>query len=144
MQLQPSFSHTPNFKTLQNNGSSGSDWSSKVAQTIGDNPILFTADALDLGSGLANSLGGLQGAGGDVLKGTSVVMGGYHAIKAFYHLTNVVAPYSAPSQKHHVTMMTGEILSSAGQFCAAAGVGPVSLGFLGLGMVLTNAAQLSQ
>lgn len=144
MQLQPSFSHVPNFKTLQNNGSSGADWGSKVAQTIGDNPILFTADAVDLGSGIANSLGGLQGAGGDVLKGTSVVMGGYHAIKALYHLVNAADTYSAPNQKHHVTMMTGEILSAAGQFCAAAGVGPVSLGFLGLGMVVTNAQQLSQ
>ena len=144
MQLQPSFSQIPNFKTLQNNGTPGQDWGSKAAQTIGENPILFTADAVDLGSGIANSLGGLQGTGGDVLKGTSFVMGGYHGVKAFYHLINGADTYSREEQKHHFTMMTGEILSAAGQFCAGAGVGPVSLGFLGLGMVVTNAAQLSQ
>ena len=35
--------------------------------------------------------------------------------------------------------MTGEILSSVGAFSAAAGVGPVSLGFLALGMVVNSA-----
>ena len=148
MQLQTQFNRLPNFRPLSNNtGGGGSDLPGKLGQAIAKNPILFTADAVDLGAGVTNDLGGLSGAGGDVLRGTSFVMGGYHSVKAFVHLVNGLTDadtgYTSEA-KRNFTMLAGEGLTAAGQFCAAAGVGPVALGFLGLGMIVTNASTLSQ
>ncbi len=148
MQLQTQFNNLPNFKPLSNNnGGDGKDLPGKLGQAIAENPILFTADTVDLGSGVTNALGGLSGAGGDVLRGTSVIMGGYHSMKALVHLVNGLAYAecgNTDEAKRNFTKLAGEGLTAAGQFCAAAGVGPVALGFLGLGMVVTNASTLSQ
>lgn len=126
--------------------SNKSDWGSKLVSTVAEHPILFTADAVDLGAGLANAMSAASGTGGDVLKGTGFVMGGYHGVKAFVHfvngVTNADMGYSREA-KSEFTKLAGETLIATGHFCAAAGVGPVSLGFLGLGLVVTNAATLA-
>lgn len=119
--------------------------SNGVSQKIAQNPILFTADALDLGSGISTALGA-SGAGSGMLHGTSLFMGVYHGAKSFYHLINGANESDngvTPEGKHQFTMMVGEALSATGQICAVSGVGPVSLGFLGLGLLITNTAQLS-
>lgn len=149
MKIQQAPAQLPSFKALSSGsaGQKAANMGSKIAETIAQHPIMFTADAVNLGSGVANAMGNIQGPGGDVLKGTSFVMGGYHTVKAFTHLVRGVEAYDRyrpEAGKHHMTMLAGEILTATGQFCAGAGVGPVSLGFLGLGMVVTNAAELSQ
>ena len=119
----------------------------KLSDTVAEHPILFATDALDLGAGVTTALGGLDGAGGSVLEGTAFILGGYHAVKSFVHLisgANEAADGMTPTAKQHFTMAVGEGLSAAGQFCAVAGVGPVSLGFLGLGLLMTNASSLSR
>jgi len=122
------------------------DWGAKVVSTIAEHPILFTADAVDIGAGLANATSAVSGAGGDVLKGTSFVMGAYHGVKAFVHLVNGVTNADmgyTKAAKTEFSKLAGEALITTGHICAAAGVGPVSLGFLGLGLVVTNAATLA-
>ena len=132
--------------TSPNNSSNKTDWGAKVVSTIAEHPILFTADAVDLGAGLANATSAVSGTGGDVLKGTSFAMGAYHGVKAFVHLVNGIgmadAGYTKEAKKDF-TKLAGEVLLTTGHLTAAAGVGPVSLGFLGLGLVVTNAATLA-
>lgn len=126
--------------------STGSHPVAKATTAIADHPLLFATDAVDLGAGITTALGGLEGKGGDVLHGTTFLMGATHAVKGFYHLIhglNDWDSYNEQEGKHHFTMAAGEGLTAAGQFCSAAGVGPVSLGFLGLGMLITNASTLS-
>lgn len=132
--------------TSPNNNSSKTDWGAKVVSAIAEHPILFTADAVDLGAGLANATSAVSGTGGEVLKGTSFVMGAYHGVKAFVHLVNGIGMAESgytKDAKQDFTKLAGEALIATGHFTAAAGVGPVSLGFLGLGLVVTNAATLA-
>lgn len=112
---------------------------------IADNPVLFIADAVDVGAGVSTALG-VTGSGAGVLHGTSVAMSFYHGAKAVYHLINGANESDngvTPEGKYQFTMGLGEALSATGQICAASGVGAVSLGFLGLGMLITNCAQLN-
>ncbi len=126
--------------------SSRNDWGTKLVATVAEHPILFTTDAVDLGASLCNASSAFSGQGGDVLKGTGFVMGAYHGVKSFVHLvnglTNADLGYSSEA-KTEFTKLAGEVLLTTGHLCAAAGVGPVSLGFMGLGLVVTNAATLA-
>jgi len=112
---------------------------------IAENPALLTADALDLGAGVSTALG-VTGSGAGLLQGTTVALSAYHGAKAVYHLVSGANESDngvTPEGKHHFTMALGEALSATGQICIASGVGPVALGFLGLGMLITNSAQLN-
>ena len=140
MQVQTHSNQGLNFGSL--NRGSGVQ---KLSQKIAENPILFTADALDLGAGISTALG-VSGAGAGAPHGTSFLMGAYHGAKAVVHLVKGATESDngvTPEGKHQFTMMVGEALSATGQICALSGVGPVSLGFLGLGMLITNTAQLN-
>lgn len=126
--------------------SSRNDWGAKLVATVAEHPILFTADTVDLAAGVCNASSAVSGLGGDVLKGTGVVMAGYHGVKSFVHLVNGLtyadSGYTSEA-KNQFTKLAGEVLLTTGHICAAAGVGPVSLGFMGLGLVVTNAATLA-
>lgn len=120
---------------------------SSLAASIGEHPVLAITDAVDLGAGIPTALNAVGGRGGAVLDTASGIMGAYHGFKAVYHLVNALNESdNGPTRagKHEMTMALGEGLSAAGQICIASGVGPVSLGFLGLGLLVTNFATLSR
>lgn len=112
-----------------------------VSQKVADHPMLFTADALDIGTGLSNSFSMASGTGGQVLQGAGYVMGAYHGVSAVVNLFAAMDHYScgrSDDGKYYITNMVGHALTATGNVCAAAGVGPVSLGFLGLGLAVGN------
>ena len=143
MQLQKQHNTGLQFSSLLQAPRAGAG--ATLHHKIAENPALFTADVLDLGAGVSTALG-VTGAGAGQLQGTPVAVSAYHGAKAVYHLisgANESDNGITSEGKHHFTMALGEALSATGQICIASGVGPVALGFLGLGMLITNSAQLN-
>jgi hypothetical protein len=112
-----------------------------ISNAVAEHPILFTADAVDLGTSISNSLSLASGAGGNLLQGAGYAMGAYHAVNAVVSLCKGVDAFDggcSGAGKYQMTNCVGHLLTATGNFCAAAGVGPVSLGFVGLGLLVEN------
>lgn len=119
----------------------------KTFKAIADCPILATTDVLDAGIGAAQAFGSFSGNAGNLMLGGSVVMGGYHAVKAFSHMCMGIGAAdrgATVERNNNFVKMTGDALSAVGMFTAAAGCGPISLAFVGLGGVVTNARTLTE
>ena len=112
-----------------------------ISNAVAEHPILFTADAVDIGTSLNNALSLTSGAGANVLQGAGYVMGAYHGGKAVVNLVKSIDMFDrgySDLGKYHITNSVADALTATGNFCAAAGVGPVSLGFVGLGLLVEN------
>lgn len=118
----------------------------KTFKAIGENPILATTDVLDIGIGSSVALNSFTGQTGEFMQGAGVVLGGYHVLKAGYHLLQGVGMIDTTEdeQRNSWTKAVGDGLSAVGMFTAANGIGPVSLAFVGLGGLVTNARTLTE
>ena len=108
---------------------------------------MATTDALDIGIGAARAFGSCSGSAGSLVLGGSIVVGGYHAVKAFTHMCSGL--YAGENgrtvdRNNNFVKMTDDALSAVGRFTAAAGGGPISLAFVGLGGVVTTARTLTE
>lgn len=120
---------------------------SSVSSSIAQHPGLAVTDVLDLGAGISTTFDAVGGKGGDILKATSIGMGVYHGAKTLYHLVEAMNESEDGNTKatnSQLTKALGDGLTAAGQFCAVGGVGPVSLGFLGLGLLVSNLSAFSR
>lgn len=112
-----------------------------VSKAVADHPILFTADAIDISTSVSNALSLASGAGANVLQGAGCVMGAYHGGKALVNFFTAIDAFDrgySDLGKYKITNSVADALTATGNFCAAAGVGPVSLGFVGLGLLVEN------
>ncbi|MBI3927591.1 MAG: hypothetical protein HY319_18775 [Armatimonadetes bacterium] len=130
---------TPAFSTPSVQG-----FGDDVKKAVQEHPLRLLADTVDIGAAAPLSLGLVGSSAAQLLQGTSIVMGAGHGISAFWNLisglSNMEYGYSPRAE---LTRAAGETLSAVGMFTAAAGVGPVSLAFLGLGLAVSTGVDLT-
>lgn len=128
-------SNQDNFTFSENKGNA-------ITEFIKDNPYRTLADVFDVGIGVPAALGASLGAGDAV---PVLAVGGalIHGFSAFGHLAvaseNSSWGREALAKSQSVTA-AGDALSALGLGLAAAGVGPLSLGFIAAGVVTSTLA----
>ena len=121
-------------------------YSSAVAEKVSEHPALLLADAVDISVGLSNGLGLLSGSPGLAMAGTGALMGVYHGCRAVGDLFTGITEGGMDgvrSTQNLLTSAAGNALCAAGHLGAAVGMGPASLGLLGIGLVIENACTLN-
>ena len=117
---------------------------SKFSKFVSDNPGRVFLDVADISVGAPLALQADFGSGAGLMKGAGFVLGGIHAFSAINNtaiaLSNSEAGYNQAAKRYGMEA-AGDALSAVGAFAAVAGSGPVSLGFLLAGSVLSTIAE---
>lgn len=126
-------------------GSANKSALDKVTSAIAENPMRTLLDVADVGLGSSLAFGVNFGeGGGSFVKGAGYVTGAAHAVTGFVNLVRAASAADAGYDSDAKTLAVrgvGDALAATGMFAAAAGVGPVSLAFLGVGAITATLAR---
>lgn len=114
---------------------------SQIGRSIGQHPVLYATDAVDIGAATFNALGGAATSLG---KASGLGLGTVHLTAGLYFLTEALTEDCSAIAKYYAINTASELLVGTGHICAATGSGLASLALVGVGAAIRHANGMSE